>query len=279
MSTHASLLSGVPFFALLDDDERTFLADQLDVVSFAAGEIIFNYGDPGGSMYILRSGSVEVFIKDTTGEKIVVERPKEGDFFGELSLLDGGSRTGTVMALEDVEALLVDRNDLTLLLQQHPSAIFDLLEAMGKRLRISARMLRRTASRNVNVEITQQSTILERIADKIAAFSGSIPFLFIHIVWFALWIFFNTRFSPVEPFDPFPFGLLTMIVSLEAIILSVFVLLSQNRQVKKDRLRSEIDYTVNRNAEMEIAHLHEKIDLLYTEFLTRLDNLDPTNNQ
>lgn len=279
MSTHASLLAEVPFFALLDEDERTFLANQLEEVSFPAEETIFNYGDPGGAMYVLRSGTVELFIKDITGKKIIVARPGVGDFFGELSLLDGGSRTTSAIATTAVEALLVDRQDLELLLQQHPSAIFDLLGAMGRRLRRTATMLRHTASRNVNLEIKQQSTTLERIADKIAAFSGSIPFLIIHVVWFGLWIFFNTRFSPMEPFDPFPFGLLTMVVSLEAIILSVFVLLSQNRQVKKDRLRSEIDYTVNRNAEMEVAHLHEKIDLLYTEFLTRLDNLDLTNSQ
>jgi len=274
MSADTSLLAEVPFFALLDEDERTFLAAQLDIVHFRAGQTIFNYGDPGNSMYILRSGEVEVFIKDTTGSKIIVERPTAGDFFGELSLLDGGSRTASVLAVDDVEALLVDRNDLELLLQRHPTATIDLLTAMGKRLRLTAEMLRRTASRNVNEEMEQQSTTIERLADWISAFSGSLPFLGLHVLWFATWIFLNTRFSPLEPFDPFPFGLLTMVVSLEAIILSVFVLLSQNRQVAKDRLRSDIDFEVNLKSELEIAHLHEKVDLLHAELLSRLDSLD-----
>ena len=214
MSAETSLLAEVPFFALLDEVERAFLAAQLDVVFFKAGQTIFNYGDPGNSMYILRTGEVEVFIKDTTGSKIIVERPTAGDFFGELSLLDGGSRTASVVAVEDVEALLVDRNDLELLLQRHPSATIDLLTAMGKRLRLTAEMLRRTASRNVNEEMEQQSTTIERMADWISAFSWSLPCLGRHLLGFTGRVFLNTRFSPIEPVYPCPLGFLTSAGSL-----------------------------------------------------------------
>jgi uncharacterized membrane protein len=277
MSAESNLLAEVPFFALLDEQEREELAAQVDLVRFSAGQIIFNYGDPGDSMYVIRSGEVEVFIKDDTGERIVVERPSFGDFFGELSLLDGGARTASVLAVEDVEALLIDRADLELFLKLHPTATIDLLTAMGKRLRITAELLRRTASRNVNVEHEEKRTSIEKAADWIAQFSGSIPFLVIHVVIFTVWIVANTDIIPgLKSFDPFPFGLLTMAVSLEAIILSVFVLLSQNRQVEKDRIRSDIEYEVNLKAELEIAHLHEKVDTLHTEVLTRLNSLEKT---
>lgn len=275
MSAESTLLAEVPFFTLLDDQEREELAAQVDLVEVPAGQILFNYGDPGGAMYIIRSGEVEVFIKDDTGERIVLERPSEGDFFGELSLLDGGPRTSSVLVVRDLEALLVDREDLELFLRLHPTATIDLLTAMGKRLRVTAEMLRRTASRNVNQEIEEHRTAVERAADWISAFSGSIPFLMLHIILFAGWIAVNS-IPGLPAFDPFPFGLLTMVVSLEAIILSVFVLLSQNRQIAKDRIRSDIEYEVNLKAELEIAHLHEKVDLLHMELLQRLDGLEKT---
>ncbi len=270
MSAESNLLAEVPFFALLDDQEREELATQVDLVRYPAGHTLFNYGDPGGAMYVIWSGEVEIFIKDDTGERIVLERPSEGDFFGELSLLDGGARTSSVVVIRDLEALLVDRDDLEHFLRLHPTATIDLLTAMGKRLRITAEMLRRTASRNVNREMEEHRTAVERAADWISAFSGSIPFLMLHIIIFAVWILFNSL-PGLPAFDPFPFGLLTMVVSLEAIILSVFVLLSQNRQIAKDRIRSDVEYEVNLKAELEIAHLHEKLDLLHTELLRRLD--------
>jgi uncharacterized membrane protein len=137
------------------------------------------------------------------------------------------------------------------------------MSSMGRRLRVSAERLRHTASRNVNVEAEDKRTTVQKAADWIADFSGSIPFLLLHVAFFAAWILLNVPGIPGAPmFDPFPYGLLTMVVSLEAIILSVFVLLSQNRQVAKERIRSDIEYEVNIKAEMEVAHLHEKVDLL-----------------
>ncbi|HEX9295197.1 MAG TPA: DUF1003 domain-containing protein [Polyangiaceae bacterium] len=272
----AELLAEVPFFQLLDDEERNFLAAQLDIVHFGAGEIVFNYGDPGDSMYVIRSGEVEVFFKDDTGERIVLETAREGDFFGELSLLDNGPRTASVLVRRKVEALRVDRNDLDHLLRLHPEAALDLLTSMGRRMRVTAELLRHTASRNVNQEAEDKRTSVQKAADWIAEFSGSIAFLFIHLVLFAAWIAMNvgSGIPGIAMFDPFPFGLLTMAVSLEAIILSVFVLLSQNRQVAKDRIRSDVEYDVNLKAELEIAHLHEKMDRLTAEVLARLGRIE-----
>jgi CRP/FNR family cyclic AMP-dependent transcriptional regulator len=276
MPTDAALLAGVPFFQYLDATEREVLARQLDQVCVPAGETIFNVNDPGGTMYVIREGSVEVFFKDDTGGRIVLETPGPGEVFGEVSFLDGGSRTASVLVTEDLDALAVDRDDLSHLFKHHPEAGLDIIAAMGKRLRRTVELLRHTASRNVNEEAEDRRTRVEKAADWIAAFSGSITFLMLHVVIFAVWILLNVNWLPgwkPPMFDPFPFGLLTMVVSLEAIILSVFVLLSQNRQVAKDRIRGDIEYQVNLKAELEIAQLHEKMDRLHEASLFRLDEI------
>lgn len=276
MATDATLLSEIPFFALLDDQERAQLAERLDVVKVEAGKTLFNYGDPGGSLYIVREGEVELFFKNDTGERIVLETPGPGDFFGEMSLLDGGPRSATALVTRDLEALVLDNDGLQEFLRVRPQAAMDLLAATGRRLRETAQKLRNTASRNVNQEIEDKRTRVQRIADWISDFSGSLPFLFLHIAWFCTWIGLNVIGLD---FDPFPFGLLTMVVSLEAIVLSVFVLLSQNRQVARDRIQRDIEYDVNLKAELEIAHLHEKLDHLQGELLRRLANIEKGQGQ
>jgi uncharacterized membrane protein len=268
------MLSNVPFFALLDDQERAALADRLDVVSFPAGQSFFSRGDPGDSMYVVRSGVVEMWFKNDVGDRIVLETARAGDFFGEISLLDGGPRNASALAKEDTEALVVDRGDLVEFFRLRPAAALDLLTATGRRLRETATLLSHMASRNTNDVEEDKRTRVMKAADWISEFSGSIPFLMIHIVIFAVWILLNVHpltDTRIGGFDPFPFGLLTMVVSLEAIILSVFVLLSQNRQVARDRFRNDIEYSVNLKAELEIAHLHEKFDQMNVDLLARLD--------
>jgi uncharacterized membrane protein len=263
MPADAALLIDIPFFNFLDENERVSLAAQLEEVQVPEGQVLFNYGEPGDCLYVIRSGKAEVFFKDDTGTRIVLEIAGTGDVVGELSLLDGGPRTASVVVTEALDALRLDRGDLDQFLRSHPAAAIDLLSTLGRRLRVSAERLRHTASRNVNVEAEDKRTAVQKTADWIADFSGSIPFLMIHVVFFAVWIGLNIQAVPFAPmFDPFPFGLLTMAVSLEAIFLSVFVLLSQNRQAAKDRIRGDIEYEVNIKAEMEVAHLHEKVDLM-----------------
>lgn len=275
MPTDAALLAEVQFFSLLDEQERADLATQLDIVHFPAGHSMWKAGDPGGELYVIRSGEAEVYFKNDTGERIVLETVRVGDFVGELSLLDRGTRTASVLVTEDLEALRVDRNDLQILFRHHPDAAFDVLAAMTRRLRTTTELLRHTATRNVNEEIEDKRTVVEKTADWIAEFSGSIPFLTINSLVFIFWIVANAALIPGLPaFDPYPFGLLTMAVSLEAIILSIFVLLSQNRQAAKDRIRADIEYDVNLKAELEIAHLHEKMDELNAEVLGRLDKIE-----
>jgi CRP/FNR family cyclic AMP-dependent transcriptional regulator len=274
--THAEILAEVPLFALLDDQERAALADRLEVVTFVAGHVVFNRGDPGDALYVVRKGVVEMWFKNDTGERLVLETARPGDFFGELSLLDGGPRTASALVKEDVEALVIDRADLDEFFHLRPAAALDFLAATGRRLRETTNLLRHPASRDINEEDADQRTRVMKIADWISDFSGSLPFLFIHLGVFFVWIVLNVKplsETRIGGFDSYPFGLLTMVVSLEAIILSVFVLLSQNRQVARDRVRNEIEYSVNLKAELEIAHLHEKFDQMNADVLARLDAL------
>ena len=274
MCPEADLLKEVPLFQLLDDHERAELAGQLELVRFNPGDIIFEYGEPGDAIYVISSGEVEVFFKNDTGERIVLEVATRGDFFGELSMLDSGTRTASVVANQETQALRLDRHDLEKFLLLRPSAAMDLLAAMGRRHRETVERLRHTATRNANEELEDKRTMLQKAADWIAAFSGSIPFLLIHVVIFTFWLTVNWAGIPGVPqFDPYPFGFLTLAVSLEAIFLSVFVLLSQNRQAAKDRVHADIEYDVNLKAELEIAHLHEKVDRLTRDVLVRLDRV------
>jgi uncharacterized membrane protein len=277
VSSHADILAEVPLFSLLDDQERAALAERVEVVTLPAGKLVFNYGDPGDSMYVVRSGVVEISFTNDTGDTIVLETARSGDFFGEMSLLDGGARAASARVLEDLDALVVDRGDLDELVRCKPQAAMDLLTATGKRLRETSRLLRHTASRNVNQDVEDRRTRVMKIADWISNFSGSLSFLFIHLAIFFAWIVLNVRpldHTRIGGFDPYPFGLLTMAVSLEAIVLSVFVLLSQNRQAERDRRRNDIEFDVNLKAELQIAHMHQKVDEQHTEVLARLERLE-----
>jgi len=286
MTDKAEVLAHVPLFSLLDAQERAALAERIELINAPKDKTLFSYGDPGDSMFIVVKGTVEIWFKNNTGEKIILETAHEGDFFGEVSLLDGGSRTASATVLSDLEALVVDRGDLDEFVRIKPHAAMDLLTATGRRLRETSRLLRHTASRNANAEEEDTRTTVMKVADWIADFSGSLNFLFLHLAIFFVWILLNVppfvhkegadyvaNYS-FSGFDPFPFGLLTMCVSLEAIVLSVFVLLSQNRQVARDRVRNDIEFDVNLKAEMQIAHMHEKMDRLTEQLLARLEAIE-----
>jgi len=278
LPTEIDILAEVPLFHHLSVEDRARLAGRIDIERVPAGKLMFGHGDPGGSLYVVRSGVVELFFKNDTGDHITLETVSAGQFFGEISLLDGGARTTAAMVKEDLEALVIDRGDLEALVAASPKAAMSVLAAAGERLRTTVGLLRHTASRNPNVETEDKRTSVMRMADWISEFSGSLPFLFIHLVIFAAWIGLNIgplAHSSFGGWDEYPFGLLTMSVSLEAIILSVFVLLSQSRQVARDRVRNDIEYEVNVKAELQIAHMHEKVDNMYAAIMARLDRDQP----
>ncbi|HEY2347167.1 MAG TPA: DUF1003 domain-containing protein [Xanthomonadaceae bacterium] len=259
------MLEGVALFDHLSEEGRQALAEVIDLRPIAAGETLFKAGDSGDSLYVVQTGQIELFIKDTVGQKIVLTVADRGEVFGELSMLDQGARTATALALADSELLELDRDDLLLLFRKTPEAAMGMLAAMGHMTRKADALLRTRVSRNANEEAEEQRGLILRIADWVSWFSGSMLFLAIHAVWFIAWILLNTGYVGIKAFDPYPYGLLTMIVSLEAIFLSCIVLISQNRQAEKDRVRSDIEYEVNIKAELEVAHLHEKTDQIYAE--------------
>lgn len=267
MPCDPSFLANITMFERLNEGDRVALGAVVDELTVPEGHTLFQAGDPGESLFIVRSGDIELFIKDTAGQKIVLTIAGPGDMFGELAMLDNGSRTATALALSEAEVLVLDRDDLMLLFQRQPEAGLHMLAALSGLTRKADELLRTRVSRNANEEMVEQTNFLQSIADWLAWFSGSMPFLISHTVWFAIWISLNTVILGSHAFDPFPFGLLTMIVSLEAIFLACFVLISQNRQAQKDKVRSDIEYEVNIKAELEVAHLHEKTDRIYERMM------------
>ncbi|MGI8839132.1 MAG: DUF1003 domain-containing protein [Pyrinomonadaceae bacterium] len=274
MPCDPNFLAKIRMFDHLNEDDRVALANVIDELNVPEGHTLFQAGDPGDSLFIIKTGEIELFIKDTAGQKIVLTTAQPGDMFGELAMLDSGPRTATALALADCEVLVLDRSDLILLFQRKPEAALHMLAALSGLTRKADELLRTRVSRNVNEEMEVHSTPLLRIADWIAWFSGSMAFLLLNGGWFIIWIAINTLPLGIPAFDPFPFGLLTMIVSLEAIFLSCFVLISQNRQAQKDKVRADIEYEVNIKAELEIAHLHEKTDRIYENMMARFEKLE-----
>src|SRR6185436_522626 len=180
MTTTSEMLAEVPLFSLLDDQERATLAARITTTKIPAGQMIFHHGDPGDTMYVVREGEVEIFFKNDTGERIVLETARAGDFFGEISLMDGGPRMTSALVTENLEAFIVDRGDLDEFMRVNPAAAMDLLSATGRRLRETAKLLRHSVSRDINEQTEDTRTKVMKVADWISEFSGSLEFLFIH---------------------------------------------------------------------------------------------------
>ncbi|HET9155736.1 MAG TPA: DUF1003 domain-containing protein [Myxococcaceae bacterium] len=271
MPAEESLLAEVPLFQALDPSERAALAAGTHLCDFPAGGRIFRRGDPGSALHVIASGAVEISVDTTTGNRVLLSQLGPGDFFGELSLLDGRERTADALAVGATRTVEIDREALEGLFRKHPGAALDVLTVIGKRLREADRLLRTASSVSPNQEVEQQTTTVQRLAGWLAAFSGSLPFLALHILFFFAWVLLNVGlFTSVHPFDPFPFGFLTMATSLESIFLACFVLIAQSRQAASDRIRSDVEYAANIKAGLEVTELHTKVDTLYAETMARL---------
>jgi len=263
MSTTVAMIGEVPIFELMDTEERQALAEMMDCLDVKVGQTIFSYGDPGGEIFILRNGRVEVFVESTEGEKIVLAENERGDVMGELSFLDGGSRTATAVAREDTQLLRMHRERLMSFIDKHPHAAIDLLTVVGRRLRSTDELLRTHVSRNVNVEEQEHMTFGARVADKVAAFGGSWTFIIVFFTVMLVWVTLNSAALFTHHFDPYPYILLNLFLSMIAAIQAPVIMMSQNRQSAKDRLQADLDYQVNFKAELEVAQLHRKVDHIY----------------
>jgi CRP/FNR family transcriptional regulator, cyclic AMP receptor protein len=261
MTCDPSLLKTVPLFALLDDDETAVLAAQVDRKTFAPRQRIYKIGDPSGPAYVAVSGRVRVTTVDEDHQEVIVDEVGNGEFFGFASMLDQTPHQTNATALEETTCLEVSRDDIEALLLRKPHAGMDLLTTLGRQFHASQGLVRVRAARNPNEVIEKEETLGERIADTVAAFGGSWTFIIIFLTMMVVYALVNIVLGR-KAWDPYPFILLNLFLSMLAAIQAPVIMMSQNRQDKKDRLRGELDFDVNRRAEAEIKNLAAKLNSL-----------------
>jgi uncharacterized membrane protein len=237
------------------------LAGQVELKTFAARERIYKIGDPPGAAYVMVSGKVRVTTVDEDHQEVVVDEPGYGEFFGFASMLDQTPHQTAALALEETVCLEVDLHDITVLLQRKPLAGIDMMAVLGRQFHASQQLVRIRAMRDPNVVIEEHATPGERIADGVARFGGSWAFIITFGVVLIVYTAINVTLGR-SAWDPYPFILLNLFLSMLAAIQAPVIMMSQNRQDKKDRLRGELDYDVNRRAEAEIQGLARKLNLL-----------------
>ena len=269
MSCNPDVLKNVPLFALLDDDETSVLAGQVELKQFEARRRIYKMGDPGGNGYVLVAGQVRITTIDEDGQEVLVDEPAVGEFFGFASMLEGTPHQTNAVALDETVCIEIDRNDISVLLQRKPMAGMDMLTVLGKQFHASQHLVRLRSNRNPNDMIEEESTFGERIADSVARFGGSWTFIITFGVILTVYTAVNIWLGS-HAWDPYPFILLNLFLSMLAAIQAPVIMMSQNRQDKKDRLRGELDYDVNRRAEFEIQGLARKMNQL----ADRVDDVD-----
>ena len=261
MACNPEVLKHVPLFALLDEDETAVLAGQVQLKTFAPRQRIYKMGDPGGQAYVMVSGQVRVTTVDQDHQEVVVDQPAHGEFFGFASMLEQTPHQTSATAIEETVCLEVDRDDIAVLLQRKPLAGMDMLTVLGRQFHASQQLVRLRAMRNPNEVIDREATFGERIADMVAGFGGSWTFIITFLVVLITYSAINVSLGH-RAWDPYPFILLNLFLSMLAAIQAPVIMMSQNRQDKKDRLRGELDYDVNRRAHAEIQGLAHKLNLM-----------------
>jgi CRP/FNR family transcriptional regulator, cyclic AMP receptor protein len=254
-------LKHVPLFALLDDEEAAVLASQVEVKRFAPRQRIYKIGDASGQAYVMISGRVRVTTVDEDQQEVIVDEPGHGEFFGFASMLEQTPHQTEAIALEETSCLEVARSDIATLLQRKPLAGMDMLTVLGKQFHASQQLVRVRANRHPNEIIEEESTFGERIADSVAQFGGSWTFIILFGILATVYTAVNI-FLGRSAWDPYPFILLNLFLSLLAAVQAPVIMMSQNRQDTKDRLRGELDYDVNRRAASDIQGLSRKLNLL-----------------
>jgi uncharacterized membrane protein len=285
LSDEARSLARVPLFKRLEAQELEHLAGEIDQVNYEAGATIFNEHDRGDALYILEEGSVRIWIYDQDVKEVTLAELKPGDFFGELAVLDRGERSSSATAITDVHLHRLSSDDFQRFLIEHPDASIDVICEIAQRMRQTNLLVTQRASRNINAEMAENMTIGQRVADKVAAFGGSWTFIFVYggalIVWMAVNTFFLIHFGSAKgpdgelvgaQFDPYPYILLNLMLSMTAAMQAPVIMMSQNRAAEKDRLAAEQDFKVNLKSELMLEELIRKhqhrdaqIDQLHTD--------------
>ena len=259
-----ALLKSLPLFQFMDEAELAQIQGLLTGVGLAPSQVLFREGESGGTLYIIRSGRVELSVLDHTGNPRVVDILDPGEFFGEISLLDGGKRSAQATALGDVQLFCLAREPFLAMLRERPDAALDVMAALARRMRKTDELIREGIP-NANEVFKDQTTFGDRVSDAVARFGGSWSFILVCAVVMGIWVLINTIlvfYRPGQPFDPYPFILLNLVLSMIAAIQAPVIMMSQNRQDAKDRIRGELDFQVNVKAELGVRKLQEQLDEL-----------------
>lgn len=267
MSCTPELLKNVPLFALLDDDEIAVLSAQVEHTKFVPRQRIYKAGEPGGRAYVIISGSASVTTVDEDGQEVLVDQPAAGEFFGFASMIEGTPHQTTAAAITECDCVEVDRIDIETLLQKKPHAGLDLLSMVARQFHTAHQIIRLRSQRNPNEVIAEKTTTGQRIADAVASFGGSWSFIISFGTILIIYTLINIRLGG-RAWDPYPFILLNLFLSMLAAIQAPVIMMSQNRQDMKDRLRGELDYDVNRRAATDIQGLARKLNLTLEKSMT-----------
>jgi len=269
MPCDPSVFEDIPIFSLLDADERAVLAEQVELRRFTPRHRIYKPGDPGGKAYVVLKGQVQVVVIDEDNQEVVIDSPRSGEMFGLASMLSAAPHETLAVALEDTTAIEIERDDIGALLQRQPMAGLDMLTMVGRQFHAAQDLVRMRVARNPNEVIADQLTVGERLADGVARFGGSWSFIIAFGVVLLVWVGVNVALA-MRAWDPYPFILLNLFLSMLAAIQAPIIMMSQNRQDAKDRVRSELDFAVNRKAEGEIIQLAAKLNRIED----RLDDIE-----
>jgi CRP/FNR family transcriptional regulator, cyclic AMP receptor protein len=269
MPCDPSVFEDIAIFSLLDADERAVLAEQVELRRFTARQRIYKPGDPGGKAYLKLSGRVQVVVIDADNQEVVIDEPGNGEMFGLASMLSDSPHRTSAVALEPTSAIEIERTDLAALVQRKPLAGLDMLTMVGRQFHAAQELVRTRAGRNPNEVIDEQLTLGDRIADSVARFGGSWSFIIAFAAVLVVYSGANVLLRG-HAWDPYPFILLNLFLSMLAAVQAPVIMMSQNRQDAKDRLRSELDFAVNRKAESEITQLAAKLNRIED----RLDDIE-----
>ena len=260
-------LRQVPLFESLDNEAAGELCNLLNSLDRKAGAVLFRAGDEGDAMYLIERGKVRICVRTTQGHELTLTELGRGDFFGEMALLDGQRRSADAVVAEDARLAVLSREHFLSFVRSSPNLALELLTALANRLRHTDELLRHSATRNVNVEEAAQLTLADRAADLIAEFGGSWKFIISAVLFFNVWVLINSWLLENRGFDAYPYLLLSTVINMLAVLQAPIILMSQNRQAHKDRLRAEIDYQINLKNELALNEIIERLKALERDYL------------
>ncbi len=260
-------LRQVPLFESLDNEAASKLCHLLESLDCKAGTSLFRAGDEGDAMYLIERGKVRICVRATDGREVTLIELVRGDFFGEMALLDGQRRSADAIVAEDARLAVLSREHFLSFVRSSPNVALEMLTALANRLRHTDELLRRSATRNVNVEEAAHLTLADRAADVIAEFGGSWKFIIAAVLFFNSWVLINTWLLRDNAFDAYPYLLLSTAINMLAVLQAPVILMSQNRQSHKDRLRAEIDYQINLKNELALNEILQRLKTLEGDYL------------